>query len=129
MNPTLIIPKETYKFSVKKTIESQTPKPAEGTDYYRADKFDCTVAFEIHVPGFEDEAELDIKLRASEAIKADGDMECLGVMMKEKNGRVCLDMDGKPFDRDAWIKQKTDELKIIRKEKPLTEFLDIELED
>ena len=125
MNPALAIPEETYKYSVKKTNAQQVSEPVENEDYQEVDKFDCTVAFEIHIEGHEDEDELDIKLRASEAIKKDGDMECLGVMMKDRNGSICLDMDGKPFDRDAWIKQKTDELKIIRKETPLTEFIEV----
>ena len=119
-----VILKPEFKHSVKKTIESQTPVPIEGTDYYHADKFDCTVAFEIHVPGYEEEDEQDIKLRASEAIKAGGDLECLGVMMKDKDGTVCRDMEDKPFDRDAWVKLKTDEMKIRRKERPLTEYIE-----
>ncbi len=115
-------PKPEFKYSVIDTNE-QIPEPVEGTDYYKEDKFDCTVAFEIHVTGFEDEDESNIKFRAYESIKADGDLECLGVMMKERDGSVCFDMDNKPFDREAWIKRKTDELKIIRKEKPLAEFI------
>lgn len=115
--------KPEFKYSVKDTNDKQPPEPVEGTDYYKEDKFDCTVAFEIHVTGFEDEDELDIKSRAYESIKAGGDLECLGVMMKERDGSVCFDMDNKPFDREAWIKRKTDELKAIRKEKPLAEFI------
>jgi len=110
-----------FRLSAKEA-NIQVPEPIEDIDYFKEDKYDCIVAFEIHVLGYEDEDEIDIKSRAYEAIKNGGDLECLGVMMKEKNGTVCLDMDGKPFDREAWIKQKTDELQVIRLEKPLTEF-------
>lgn len=112
-----------YKFSVRESQKQQVPEPVENIDYFKEDKFDCTVAFEIHVPGYEDEDEIDIQSRAYESIKNGGDLECLGVMMKEKNGTVCRDPDGKPFDREAWIKQKTNELRLIRTEKPLTEFI------
>lgn len=115
--------KHEYRFSVTKTNAQQVPEPVEDIDYFKEDKFDCTVAFEIHVPGYENEDENDIESRAYEAIKNGGDLECLGVMMKEKNGTVCLDMEGKPFDKEVWIKQKTDEPKIIRKEQPLSEFM------
>ena len=117
---TVLEPK--FRYSVKDTIKNQVPEPVEDTDYFKEDKFDCIVAFEIHVSGYENEDESDIKSRAYEAIKNGGDLECLGVMMKERDGSVCLDMDGKPFNREAWIKQKSDEMKIIRKEKPITEF-------
>ena len=111
-----------FRYCVKDTINNQVPEPVEDTDYFKENKFDCIVAFEIHVSGYENEDESDIKSRAYEAIKNGGDLECLGVMMKERDGSVCLDMDGKPFNREAWIKQKSDEMKIIRKEKPITEF-------
>ena len=113
--------KPEFKFSVKEA-NKQVPEPVEDTDYFKEDKFDCTVAFEIHVPGYEEEDEMDIKIRAYEAIKKYGDFECLGVMMKERDGSVCRDLDGKPFDREAWINKKTDEMKKIRKEKQLTRF-------
>lgn len=116
-------PKSEFKFSVKGTKEIPLPEPVEDIDFFIEDKFDCTVAFEIHVPSYEDEDEIDIKTRAYEAIKAGGDLECLGVMMKDKNGTVMQDPEGNTFDKEAWVKQKTDELKISRKEKPLLEYI------
>jgi len=117
------------KYSAKNAI-NRVPAPQEGTDYYRADKFDCTVAFEIHVPGYENEDENDIECRAYEYIKASkGDLESLGVMMKEHKGSVCLDMDDKPFNKDKWTEQKAIELKTDRNEQPLTQFFDLELGD
>lgn len=111
-----------FTYSVKGTKEVPPPEPVEGIDFFIEDKFDCIVAFEIHVPGNEDEDEIEIKTRAYEAIKAGGDLECLGVMMKEKDGMVMRDREGNPFDKEVWVKQKTDELKIPRNEKSLTEF-------
>lgn len=121
MTPAALLNPE-FRFSIKEA-NNQVPEPIEGIDYFTEDKFNCTVAFEINVPGHEDEDEIDIECRAYEAIKNGGDLECLGVMMKEKAGTVCRDPDGKPFDREVWINQKTDELKIIRTEKPLSEFI------
>ena len=115
--------KPEFKFSVRETSgKQQVPEPVEDKDFYKEDKFDCTVAFEIHVSGYEGEDEINIQSRAYEAIKKGGDLECLGVMMKEKNGTVCRDIDGKLFDRESWINQKIDEMKIQRKEKPIAEF-------
>ena len=111
-----------FRYSVIDTIKNQIPEPVVDTDYFKEDKFDCIVAFEIHVSGYENEDECDIESRAYEAIKNGGDLECLGVMMKERDGSVRLDLDGKPFNKEAWIKQKSDEMKIIRKEKTLTGF-------
>lgn len=115
-------PEPEFRFSIKET-KLQVPEPVEGTDYFEEDKFDCIVAFEIHTIGYEEEDDTKIKIRAYEAIKEGGDLECLGVMTKEKVGTVSVDMGGKPFNRDAWIKQKTDDMKVIRKEKTITEFV------
>ena len=114
-----------YKYSVKDAVKSRSLIPKEDTDYFICKQFDCAVVFEIHVTGSEDEDDIDIECRAHDAATTRGDLECLGVMAKEPQGTLKVDIDNKPFDEDKWKLEQVKELRLNRQEIPLTGFFNL----
>lgn len=111
-----------FKHSAKENRNIDLPEPEEGVDFYQCDIFDCTVAFEIHIKGFEHESDDEIECRAYDIINTNADLECLGVMMKDKIGLTRLTMADEPFDEDVWKQNKKTVLSVKRKERTLDNF-------
>ena len=114
-----------FKYSVKDAIKSRSLIPEEDTDYFICKQFDCAVVFEIHVTGSEDEEDIDIQCRAYDEVTKSGNLECLGVMAKEPQGTLKVDIDNNPFDEEKWKLEQVKEIQSKRREIPLTGFFSL----